>query len=175
MRLVPDPNNVTRFLDSKRIPYEAFELPPGKRSAIEVAQLLGVEPSIVFKTIVLRREGSKRQLLVLVAAAHSVDLKRVAAILGDKKVHLPTEREAEAMTGLQAGGISPLALLNRGFDVLIDDSARELEHFHISGGRRELNIRIAVSDLIRVTRARLASVGEALPDDGQAAKRNLNP
>jgi Cys-tRNA(Pro)/Cys-tRNA(Cys) deacylase len=96
-------------------------------------------------------------------------------ILGDKKVHLPTEREAEAMTGLQAGGISPLALLNRGFDVLIDDSARELEHFHISGGRRELNIRIAVSDLIRVTRARLASVGEALPDDGQAAKRNLNP
>jgi Cys-tRNA(Pro)/Cys-tRNA(Cys) deacylase len=161
---VPAPNNVTRFLHSKSIPYAAFELPPGKHSALEAAALIGVAPTIVFKTIVVRREGSRRHLLVLVAAGQSVDLKRVAAVLSAKKVHLPTEAEAETMTGLQAGGISPLALLNRGFDVLIDDTARDLAHIHISGGSRELNIRIGVSDLIRVTGARLAPVGRVAPE-----------
>ena len=156
---VPPANNVTRLLDAKRIAYSVFELPPGKHSAIEVAGLLGVDPSIVFKTIVVRRESSKRNLLVLVAAGQSVDLKRVAAFLGDKKVHLPTEREAESMTGLQAGGISPLALLNRGFDVLIDEAARDLDQIHISGGRRELNVRISVLDLAQATGARFAPVG----------------
>jgi Cys-tRNA(Pro)/Cys-tRNA(Cys) deacylase len=159
MGFVPPANNVTRLLDAKGIPYSLFELPPGKHSAIEVAGLLAVDASVVFKTIVIRRDAPKRNLLVMVGAGRSVDLKRVAAFLGDKKVHVPTEREAEALTGLQAGGISPLALLNRGFDVLIDDVAGDLDQIHISGGRRELNIRIAVSHLIEATGARLAPVG----------------
>jgi len=152
---------VTRFLDAKGISYSAFELPAGKHSAIEVAGLLGVDPSVVYKTIVIRRGSVRRNLLVLISAGQSVDLKRVAAAVGEKKVHLPTEREAEVMTGLQAGGISPLALLNRGFDVLIDNAARELDQIHVSGGRRELNIRIAVADLAQVTSARFAPVGRA--------------
>ena len=159
MGVVPPANNVTRLLDAKQIPYSVFELPSGKHSAIEVAGMLAVDPSVVFKTIVIRRPARKRNLLVLVGAGRTVDLRRVAALLGDKKVQLPTEHEAETMTGLQAGGISPLALLNRGFDVLIDDAARNLDQIHISAGRRELNIRIAVSDLVKVTGARLAPVG----------------
>jgi Cys-tRNA(Pro)/Cys-tRNA(Cys) deacylase len=87
-----------------------------------------------------------------------VDLKALAAFLGEKKVHLPTEREAEALTGLQAGGISPLALLNKGFQVLLDSSVQELAEIHISGGQRGLNIRIPVEALIRLTNARLAPV-----------------
>jgi Cys-tRNA(Pro)/Cys-tRNA(Cys) deacylase len=65
------------------------------------------------------------------------------------------------MTGLQAGGISPLALINRGFDVLVDITARELDQIHISGGQRGLNIRLAVSDLVQVTKGQFASVGRA--------------
>jgi Cys-tRNA(Pro)/Cys-tRNA(Cys) deacylase len=159
MGLVPRSNNVTRALDAKRIPYSVLELPPEKHSAMEVAELLDVDPSVVYKTIVIRRESSKRNLLVLIAAGESVDLKRVASFLGEKKVHLPTEREAEALTGLRAGGISPLALINRGFDVLIDAAARDLDQIHVSGGRRELNIRIAVVDLAQVTGARFAPIG----------------
>jgi Cys-tRNA(Pro)/Cys-tRNA(Cys) deacylase len=154
-------NNVTRFLDSRNIRYATFELPAEKLSAEDVAELLGVSREVVFKTIVVRREQPKRPLLVLVPAPVTVDLKRVAAAVGDKKVYLPTEREAETLTGLQAGGISPLALVNRGFDVLVDDAARELDEIHISGGRRGLNIRVAVTDLVQVTRGRFASVGRA--------------
>ncbi len=85
-------------------------------------------------------------------------VKKLAAALGEKKVSLPTEREAETLTGLQAGGISPLALINKGFQVVIDSAAQQQAQIHISGGQRGLNIRLAVSDLARLTRARFAAI-----------------
>jgi Cys-tRNA(Pro)/Cys-tRNA(Cys) deacylase len=151
-------NNVTRLLIAKGIPFTPFELPAEKLSAVDVAGLIGVDASLVYKTIVVTRERSRRPLLVLVPADATIDLKRVAAAVGEKKVYLPTEREAEALTGLQAGGISPLALINKGFDVLLDASALRVPQVHVSGGQRGLNIRLPVSDLIQVTNARTASV-----------------
>ena len=151
-------NNVTRLLDQRHIPYTAFELPPEKLGARETAAALGLEPALVFKTIVVTRDKPKKPLLVVVPGDSVVDLKLVAAALGEKKVYLPTEREAEALTGLQAGGISPLALLNKGFRVLIDDSARRYASIHVSGGQRGLNIELPVSDLLKLTEAQLARV-----------------
>jgi Cys-tRNA(Pro)/Cys-tRNA(Cys) deacylase len=151
-------NNVTRLLDQRRIVYRAYETPAEKLGALETAQFLGIPPERVFKTIVVTREKPKKPLLAVVPGPWTVDLKRLAAALGEKKVHLPTEREAEQLTGLQAGGISPLALINRGFQVVIDSSAQGLDEIHISGGQRGLNIRLAPPDLIRLTNARLASI-----------------
>ena len=82
----------------------------------------------------------------------------MAAALNEKKVSLPTEREAEALTGLQAGGISPLALINKGFQVLIDSSAQDHTEIHVSGGQRGLNIRLPVKDLAALTHARIAPI-----------------
>ena len=157
---MPIVNNVTRLLDSRKIPYTSFELPDEKLGALETARLLNVDPATVYKTIVVTREKStgKKPLLVLIPGPNQVDLKALATFLGEKKVYLPTEREAEQLTGLQAGGISPLALLNKGFQVVLDASAREQTEIHISGGQRGLNIRLAVEALIRMTNARVAAV-----------------
>lgn len=151
-------NNVTRLLDARKIPYTVFELPAEKLGALETARLLDVEPATVYKTIVVTREKPKKPLLVVVPGPNQVDLKALASFLGEKKVHLPTEREAEAMTGLQAGGISPLALLNKGFQVVLDSAARELAEIHISGGQRGLNLRIPVDAFLRLANARTAKV-----------------
>jgi Cys-tRNA(Pro)/Cys-tRNA(Cys) deacylase len=151
-------NNITRLLDSRKISYSAFETPAEKLGALETAEFLKVPPEIVFKTIVVRRDGPKKPILAVIPGHSSVDLKLLAAALGEKKVHLPTEREAEQLTGLQAGGISPLALINRGFQVVIDSIAQTYEEIHISGGQRGLNIKLRTEDLIKLTHARLASV-----------------
>jgi Cys-tRNA(Pro)/Cys-tRNA(Cys) deacylase len=149
-------NNITRLLDQRRIPYEAFELPVEKLGARETASLLGIAPAVVYKTIVVTRNEPRKPLLVMVPGDCIVDLKLVAAAVGEKKVYLPTEREAETLTGLQAGGISPLALLNSGFRVLIDDSARAHSYIHVSGGQRGLNIRLPLHDLVELTAAQIA-------------------
>jgi Cys-tRNA(Pro)/Cys-tRNA(Cys) deacylase len=150
--------NVTRLLDARKIKYTALETPAEKLGALETAQFLGVDPNIVYKTIVVRCEKPRKPLLVVVPGPREVDLKKLAAALGEKKVSLPSEHEAEEMTGLQAGGISPLALINKGFQVVIDSSAGALGEIHVSGGKRGLNIKLPVEDLARLTNARFEGV-----------------
>ena len=151
-------NNVTRLLDQLKIPYTAFELPPEKLGAMETAQFLGVAPELVYKSIVVSREGKGKPVLALVPGICEVDLKLLAKALGEKKLQLPTEKEAERITGLQAGGISPLALLNRGFQVVVDATAQTLPLIYISGGQRGLNIRLSPADLVRLTNAALYEI-----------------
>ena len=155
---MPTVNNITRLLESRKIAYQAYETPAEKLSALEVAQLLAVSPDVVYKTIVVTREKGKKPILAVIPGPATVDLKILAASLGEKKVSLPTEREAEQITGLQAGGISPLALLNKGFQVVIDSIAQTHSEIHISGGQRGLNIKLSVNDLIQLTGARVTSI-----------------
>lgn len=157
-------NNVTRFLDSRKVSYEIFELPPEKLSALDVAHLLDVQPDSVFKTIVVTRTKPKKPILALVPGSAELDLKRLASVVGEKKVHLPTEREAEHLTGLQAGGISPLALINKGFQVVIDSTAQNFSRIHISGGQRGLNILLPVDAFIKLTNARVEKFCRSLDE-----------
>lgn len=155
-------NNVTRMLDAKKIPYQAFELPAEKLGAEETARILGVSPSVVFKTIVVKRftPGTK-PILAVIPGDCELDEKKLAALLGEKKVQVPSQREAEEMTGLLAGGISPLALINRGFQIWIDEKAMRLDFIHVSGGQRGLNIRLKPQDLVRLTQARLGDLSSS--------------
>jgi Cys-tRNA(Pro)/Cys-tRNA(Cys) deacylase len=151
-------NNVTRFLDSRKVRYQAFETPAEKLGATETARILNVDPEVVFKTIVITRDKPRKPILAVVPGPWNVDLKLLAVAVAEKKVYLPTEREAEKLTGLQAGGISPLALINKGFQVVLDSSAQKHMEIHISGGQRGMNIKLPVEDLIKLTNARLASI-----------------
>lgn len=158
---MPTVNNVTRFLDSRKVAYTAFETAVEKLGALETAEFLNVLPETVFKTIVITREKPRKPILAVIPGTNIVDLKLLAACLGEKKVHLPTEREAEGLTGLQAGGISPLALINKGFQVVIDAAAQNYAEIHVSGGQRGLNIRLPVAALVKLTNARLALISRS--------------
>lgn len=150
-------NNVTRLLDAKKIAYTAFELPEEKLGAVETAETLNIEPSLVYKTIVIVRQKGKPMLCVI-PGDRIVDLKAAAALVNEKKVSIPTQNEAEALTGLLTGGISPLALINKGFTIVIDQSALEQVNIHVSGGQRGLILRIGPRDLQKLTNARFAAV-----------------
>lgn len=152
------PTNVTRLLDQRNIPYAVEELPARKLSAVEVAQILGVSPNEVYKTIVVKRKAKGKPILAVIPGGKTVNLKSVAQAVGEKKVELATEREAELLTKLKAGGISPLALINKGFQVILDHDALLLEYMYISGGQRGMNIRLPVTDLIEITHATLSDI-----------------
>jgi Cys-tRNA(Pro)/Cys-tRNA(Cys) deacylase len=53
---MPPVNNITRFLDSRKISYTAFETPVEKLGALGTAEFLNVAPETVFKTIVVIRD-----------------------------------------------------------------------------------------------------------------------
>jgi Cys-tRNA(Pro)/Cys-tRNA(Cys) deacylase len=154
-------NNVTRLLDSRKIKYRAYDLPAEKLGALQTAARLNVPPELIYKTIVVVRPEPGKPILAVIPGPSEADLKAIAAAVNEKKVSLPTQREAESLTGLQAGGISPLALAQRGFLVLLDSSALNHPEIHVSGGQLGLNIRLPVQALIDLTRARLAAISKS--------------
>ena len=91
-------------------------------------------------------------------ATREVDSKKLAGFLKEKKVSVTTQHDAEKVTGLLSGGISPLALIHKGFQIVIDESALEWEKILISGGQRGLQIQLAVQDLIRLTNAKTVRI-----------------
>jgi Cys-tRNA(Pro)/Cys-tRNA(Cys) deacylase len=151
-------NNVIRLLESRHVNYTVFELSAEKHGAMETAQILQTDSYLVYKTIVVCRDRPGKPILAVVPGPSEVDLKKLAMILDEKKLHLPTEKEAESITGSQAGGISPLALINKGFRIILDAASQKYDQIHISGGQRGLNIKLPVKDLISLTNAKVADI-----------------
>lgn len=148
--------NAMRLLDQRKIAYQAvaYGEPGVFHTAIEVATMLGQPPAAVLKTIVVLREKGK-PLLVIIAADREIDPRHLAKAIGDKKLHVAPRKDAERLTGLQVGGITALALLNKGFEVVIDAPALQQDTVYVSAGRRGTQIRLDVQDLVQVTSARV--------------------
>lgn len=154
-------NNVTRFLDSKRIDYavHTYDYDAGIHSAVEVAAAVGMPGEQVFKTLVaLADQPGRKPMLVVIPGPETLDLKALAKVVGVKKAKMASHDQAEALTGLQTGGISPLALVNKGFDVYLDGRAQAFEEIAVSAGERGAQIVLPVRDLVKVTRARVVAL-----------------
>ena len=148
-----------RVLEARGIHYEAISYDPDAafHSAAEAAQLLGVDPDTVYKTLVVLRDGRgiARPLLVLAPATAELDIKLLARELDAKKLRMATLREAEMSTGMEAGGISALALRKPDrFEIFIDELAQSLENIHVSAGVRGTDLALSTADLVTVTGAR---------------------
>lgn len=151
-------NNVTRLLDTQKVKYQAFtyDYDAGVHSAVEVAAAIGLPAAQVFKTLVaLADEPQRKPMLVIIPGPETLDLKLLAKAVNTKKIKMSTHDQAEQLTGLQTGGISALALVNKGFDVYLDDRANAFSEIAVSAGQRGANILLPVKDLVRLTRARI--------------------
>jgi Cys-tRNA(Pro)/Cys-tRNA(Cys) deacylase len=127
----------------------------GRGYALEAADALGVDPARVFKSIVVSCDG--RLGLAVVPADAEVDLKAMADALGGRRALVADPAEAERATGYVLGGISPLGS-RRPLPVVVDASAAVIPTMLVSAGRRGLQIELAASDLVAVTKATLAPV-----------------
>lgn len=141
--------NSMRLLESQGVAYEVWTFPATLHAADEVAHALGCAASQVYKTLVVMLPTDK-PILVLVSGERSIHLKQLARVLGTRKLRMATHREAEACTGLKVGGISALALTHRRFPVYIDRPAAALDKIFVSAGQRGIDLRLAVTDLVRV-------------------------
>jgi Cys-tRNA(Pro)/Cys-tRNA(Cys) deacylase len=97
-------------------------------------------------------------MLVMIPASKQLDLKKLANLVGEKKLKMVGHKEAEDLTGLQVGGISALALVNKGFAIFLDQSAQDYDQIYVSAGLRGLDIQLAVKDLIKITGAKTVDV-----------------
>lgn len=169
--------NAARLLETRGVAHRVRVYDPERafHSADEAAALLGVPGASVLKTLVVLREAPARAkpLLVLVPSDRQVDLKRLAQALGEKRLRMATQREAEQLTGLKVGGISALAVRSGAFEVLVDASVASWERVHVSAGVRGVDLELGVADLLAVTGGRLVETSGRDTDrdaDGKESK-----
>lgn len=158
--------NAMRALDQRHVTYTPFFYSDAIHSAAEVAPLLGIPASEVFKTLVALTDDG-RQLLVITPGDRELDLRLVARGVGAKSAHMALQRDAERLTGLKVGGISPLALLGKRFEVYLDAPGAALDALYINGGQRGVNLKLRVADLLAVTGARVIEATHALDEESR--------
>jgi Cys-tRNA(Pro)/Cys-tRNA(Cys) deacylase len=166
--------NAARLLEARGIAHRVrvYDAERTFHSADEAAGLLGVPGASVLKTLVVLREtvGRAKPILVLVPSDRRLDLKRVGQALGEKRLRMASQREAEQLTGLKVGGISALAVRAGAFEVLVDASAARWDRVHVSAGVRGVDLELAVRDLLAVTEGRLVSASGDDSGSGTDAK-----
>ncbi len=149
-----------RLLEAHGVPYEAVYFDVARHlTAAEVAAVVGLPPEQTFKTLVALPDRPRaKPILALVPGDSQLDLKRLAAAAGEKKITMAAQRDAERLTGLQKGGISPLALQDKHWPVYIDETVVLFERVWISAGRVGCGVIAEVDGLLRVLDARLAPI-----------------
>ncbi|HEU4676000.1 MAG TPA: Cys-tRNA(Pro) deacylase [Motilibacteraceae bacterium] len=135
----------------------AYEHDPAAPSyGLEAAEVLGVEPERVFKTLLADVDG--RLVVAVVPVSGQLDLKALAAAVGGKKAAMADPAVAERTTGYVVGGISPVGQ-RKPLPTVLDASAVAHATILVSGGRRGLDLELAPGDLVAITGASTAPVG----------------
>ncbi|MEU8077524.1 Cys-tRNA(Pro) deacylase [Catellatospora citrea] len=137
-------------------PYEVS--PDSPNYGALVADAIGADPARVFKTLVTEVDGALTVAVVPVTG--EIDLKALAAAAGGKKAAMADRDLAEKTTGYVRGGISPLGQRKR-LPTVIDQSALDADLIYVSAGKRGLQLRLAPTDLVRLTSATLAPIARA--------------
>lgn len=129
---------------------------PAPGIALEAADLMGVEPGRVLKTLMAVID--ERTLVTTLIPAHrELDLKALASATGGKRAALADVRQAERATGYVKGGISPFGQRQRS-PAVVDRSVLEHVSVFVNGGRRGLEIELAPKGLITALDATVAAV-----------------
>lgn len=145
--------NSQRLLEKHGVAYEAHTYvydPDDPPDAAEVARRIGLPPPQVYKTLVLGGAANGRPILVMLPADRQVDLKKLAAAVGQKRLELLPRAETERLTGLKVGGIGALALVPKRWQSYLDRSAEQFERIYVNAGQRGVMLGVGVADLLRV-------------------------
>ena len=111
-------------------PYEYLE----HGGALHSAEVLGFDPFMVVKTLVMQDQDAK-PLLVLIHGNRKVSTKNLARQIGAKSVEPCLPEVANRHSGYLVGGTSPFAT-RRQMPVYIEATILELPKILINGGRR---------------------------------------
>ncbi|AUI85546.1 aminoacyl-tRNA deacylase [Vibrio azureus] len=143
----------------KKVPHTIHQYehdPRAESYGLEAAEVLGQDPSKVFKTLLFCLNGEPKNLAVaIIPVAQKLNLKLAAKAANGKKADMADPEIAQKVTGYVVGGISPLGQKKK-LPTLLHESAQDLETICVSAGKRGLEIELSPADLLSLTQGRFA-------------------
>ena len=152
--------NAMRRLDAAKIPYRVMEytVDESDLSGTHIAEQIGLPYAQVFKTLVAK--GDKTGPVVFCIPCHAeIDLKKAAALTGNKKIEMIHVKDLLALTGYIRGGVSPVGMKKK-FPTYVDESALQFEQITVSSGMRGAQLLLDRDALLAFVQAKTANLTE---------------
>lgn len=146
-----------RILDSLGFSYEVvqYEVDEDHLDAMHASRSAGIDPELVYKTIVMT--GSSGQTYVFVTPAlFTISLKKARQLTGEKELDLLPFGLLQKYTGYIRGGCSPLGMIKK-YPVYIEELAQLEDWIFVSAGLRGYQLKVRPCDLKTACEAEFAS------------------
>lgn len=152
--------NAMRILERQNISYEyeTYECDEFT-DGIQIADKLGIEHSLMYKTLVTTGKSGEHYVFVI-PIEEEINFKKAAKAVGEKSLEMLHLKDLTKVTGYVRGGCTAIGMKKQ-FPTVIDESAREKEYIHVSGGRLGMQLKLAPQDLKLVSGAVFADVIQA--------------
>jgi len=118
---------------------------------------LGVDEHAVIKTLIME-DDRRKPMVVLMHGDLQVSTKELARLIGVKQVSPCSADTAQKQSGYLVGGTSPFGTRHP-MPVYMEESISCLPKIYINGGKRGYLVGMAPSELIRVLKPCLVTVG----------------
>lgn len=135
---------VVEALNRLGMPFEVIHIDPQFSDTARFCEKYGYAPEHTCNTIIVSaRKGEKRSAVCVVPAHTRLDVnKRVKHLLGVPKVSFASAEEMMALTGMEIGGVTPLALPAH-LPIYVDSRIAPLDWIILGGGGRAIKIKIS--------------------------------
>ena len=150
--------NALRLIAQAGIPVrEAFyEYDENDLSGLHAANAIGMPPEQVFKTLVTRGERSGIHVFCIPVCCE-LDLKKAAAVTGDKSIALVPVKELLGLTGYIRGGCSPVGMKKK-YPTHVDETCILFDEIAVSAGARGHQMILSPEALQQLIGAQIADV-----------------
>ena len=127
--------NAIRIIETAGIDYDlkSYDISDGFSGGVDAAEKIGIDESVVYKTLVTVGTSKEYHVCVIPVAAE-LDLKKAAKAAGEKKLEMIHLKDLTNVTGYIKGGCSPVGMKKQ-YDTIIDESARSLPLIYVSAGK----------------------------------------
>ncbi len=156
-----DKTNVMRLLEGAKIPFVRHSFDPEAPNGMEIARMLGQDPTRVFKTLVTmgkEQVGRPRgHYVFVIPVCAELDLKKAAAAVGEKSIEMLKSRDLLGLTGYVHGGCSPIGMKKQ-FRTVIHETAADFPTIMFSAGKIGYQVECSLEGLRKAVPAELAGV-----------------
>lgn len=147
---------VIQDAEARSIPLQIVER-PNAGSLEEAARILGIEPSAIVKSLVVKRHDGTF-LFALVPGDRQISWSKLRAVVGVNKLQLPEASVAMDATGYERGTITPLGSTTP-WPVFVDERVAGTR-IALGAGEHGLSAWVDADDLVRGFDATLADISD---------------
>jgi prolyl-tRNA editing enzyme YbaK/EbsC (Cys-tRNA(Pro) deacylase) len=134
---------IRAFLEHTEQAFEVWDCDPKMADTAVFCEHYGVAPENSANTILVKsKSGEAKFAICVLLAPHRLDVNHtVRKKLGARKVSFASADETKALTGMEIGGVTPLALPKE-LPIWIDAKVMQCDYIILGGGNRTSKLKL---------------------------------